>query len=81
MNSSEQGVSLKGSHLQGEPEPKAWTVRVHTTSDTVDSIAQDKATGMKRAENLAKFGVWNELENRFWPAKEVIYVELIPRYN
>lgn len=55
-----------------------FTLRVHVDQDTVDITGyESQILAKKDAEKIAKVGVWNTTNTKFYPAKNLIYMELM----
>jgi hypothetical protein len=61
-----------------EKQMQQFRIRVHTSDNTIDipMEALNRSTVEGRAEVLASNGCWNADKTKFYPPKEIVYVEL-----
>jgi hypothetical protein len=59
-----------------EPTDPNVTIRVHVDEDTID-IPWLSSTAHSTAELYASRGVWTANRKKFYPAKNIVYIEVL----
>ncbi len=52
-------------------------IRIHVDTTTIDIPNPEKGDPQKEVERIASKGVWDSRGEKFYPAKNIVFIELM----